>query len=112
MDINNLTLGQIKEIQALLGSDLSQNEPSPFEVGQPYLIRTVTMIYTGRVVACYRDRVVLEDPAWIPETARWNECLTKGIFNEVEPYPGRVTVWFGGMIDHCEFDHTLPREPK
>lgn len=48
MNIDELTLGQIKEIKNLL---LGGHEPSqPYMIGKNMLIRTVTMILVGRVV--------------------------------------------------------------
>ena len=83
-----------------------------FEVGKAYLIRTVTMYYTGRVVAVTDSDVVLEDAAWIADTGRYSNSLAEGSLNEVEPYPGRVAVCRGAMVDFAEWQHALPRTQK
>ena len=90
--------------------------PSPkshsFVVGKAYLIRTVTMHYTGRVVEVTDSDVLLEDAAWIADTGRYSNSLLSGELSEIEPYPGRVAVCRGGMIDFCEWTHNLPRVQK
>jgi len=85
----------------------------PYEIGKNYLIRTVTMIFTGRLVAVYDEELVIEDAAWIAETSRWSDCLNDGTFNEVEPYPeGPVIVGRGAIVDVCIWSHALPRKQK
>jgi hypothetical protein len=85
-----------------------------FEVGKAYLIRTVTLHYTGRVVAVTDFDVMLEDAAWVADTGRYHECLELGKFSEVEPYPdstgGRVCVCRGAMVDYAPWPHKLPRQ--
>ena len=49
-DIENLTLKQIREIASLTSSAATRDD-SAWEIGKIYLIRTVTMIDTGRLVA-------------------------------------------------------------
>lgn len=83
-----------------------------FEIGKAYLIRTVTMYYTGRVVKVTESDVVLEDAAWIANTGRYYDALTHGTLNEVEPYPGRVAVCRGAVVDFAEWTHELPRSQK
>lgn len=44
-------------------------------VGKVYLIRTVSMIYTGILKSQNKNELLLEKAAWIPETERWyNSC--------------------------------------
>ena len=82
------------------------------EIGKAYLIRTVTMAYTGRVVAVTDTDIVLENAAWIADTGRYHEALVDGSLNEVEPYPDQVIVGRGGLIDAAQWSHPLPREAK
>ena len=109
MEIDKLTLGEIKQISALLGN----NSNHPYKIGASYLIRTVTMIQTGRLVEVTNQELVLEDAAWIANTSRYRDYISKSIvtgeFPEVEPFPeGRVIVGRGAVID--AFD--LPRSMK
>lgn len=97
MNIDDLTLGQIKAITAGLNP---QADNSAWEVGAIYLIRTVTMIDTGRLVAVTAQELVLEDAAWIADTGRFSDALEKCEFGEVEPFPdGRVILGRGAVID-------------
>jgi hypothetical protein len=112
-DINSLTIGQAKELAALFGNN---NTPavdnSAWEIGQNYLIRTVTMIDTGRVVAVTQQEIVLEDAAWIADTGRFSDAVEKAEFGEVEPFPnGRVIIGRGSVIDAVKIK-TLPRSRK
>lgn len=72
----------------------------PFEIGAVYLIRTVTMIDVGRVVAASKQYIVMEDAAWIADTGRFSDALKKCQFNEIEPFPdGQVIINAGSIID-------------
>ena len=83
-----------------------------FKIGENYLIRTVTMIDTGRVVEVNEHEVVLEDAAWIADTGRFADCLKSWNFNEVEPFPdGQVIIGRGAIIDAVKIA-TLPRSQK
>lgn len=87
---------------------------NPFEIGAAYLIRTVTMIDTGRVVAVTPTEVVLKDAAWIADTGRFAEALKSCNFSEIEPFPyGRVIVGRMAIVDACRIDaKKLPRQTK
>src|SRR4051812_48675675 len=99
MDINNLTIGQAKELSALFGGPASSAHP--FEIGENYVVRTVTMIYTGKLVAVYPNEFVLVDAAWIPETERYMDFVANGKVKECEPFPDGhlVVIGRGGLMD-------------
>ena len=85
----------------------------PWVVGKAYLIRTVTMIQTGRLVAVYDKELVLEEAAWVADTGRFNDALSKGTLNEIEPFPdGPVIVGRGTICDAAIWSHPLPRKQK
>ena len=111
MDIDKLTIGQARELAALLGG-VPKSPSHSLHVGDCVLIRTVTMAYTGRIVAITDSDIVLEDAAWIACTARYNDTLTTGALAEVEPYPDGVIVARGGLIDVAPWTHPFPREQK
>lgn len=98
---------------------MKSSKPSPasksaehWKIGYNYLIRTVTMIDTGRLVAISDHELVLEDAAWIADTGRFADALRSGSFSEVEPFPdGRVIVGRAALIDACEIA-ALPRTQK
>ena len=97
---DSVTLATIKPIL--------EGEFQPFEIGAVYLIRTVTMIQVGRVVAACKQWVMLEDAAWIADTGRFADALKKWSFNEVEPFPdGIVGVSCGSIIDFVKGKEVL-----
>lgn len=86
---------------------------NPWAIGQTYLIRTVTLYYTGKLVDVFEHEIVLEDAAWVADTGRFAAALEKGTLNEVEPFPvGRVIVGRGAIIDASVWMHDLPRTVK
>lgn len=117
IDLNDLTLGQLKEIQQLAGcaTKLPESKTFPYVLGEPYFIRTVTFIYTGRLVAVTDQELVLEDVAWIADTGRFADAL-KDLkkLNEIEPFPdGQVILGRGAIVDaHISKGSALPRSQK
>ena len=110
MNIDALTIGEAKELVRLFGGAAADN--GPWEVGAIYLIRTVTMIDTGRLVAVSPQELVLEDAAWIADTGRFAQAVEKAEFGEVEPFPnGRVIVGRGSVIDAVKIT-IAPRSQK
>jgi hypothetical protein len=84
-----------------------------WKIGSAYLIRTVTMIQTGRLIAVGEHELVLEDAAWIADTGRFADALKGGSFSEVEPFPdGEVIIGRGSVIDACSLPFALPRVQK
>jgi len=110
-ELRSLIRGEVVGGLLVAERPLEQKSHS-FEVGKAYLIRTVTMHYTGRVVAVTDSDVVLEEAAWIADTGRYANSLTDGTLNEVEPYPGQVAVCRGAVVDFCEWKHQLPKVQK
>ena len=99
MNIEELTLKQIREIQSI-GIAAQPVAESAWEIGKIYLIRTVTMIDTGVLVGVTQQELILEDAAWIADTGRFSDALKSLSFNEVEPFPdGRVIIGRGAVID-------------
>jgi hypothetical protein len=88
------------------------NKNHSFEVGKAYLIRTVTMYYTGRLAEVTETDLLLEDAAWIADTGRFHNVLETGSFNEVEPFVSPVIVSRGCIVDATVWRHPLPREQK
>jgi len=94
-EVEYVRADSIKSVEPVLTGDFN-----PFEIGAVYLIRTVTMIDTGRVVAANDKWIVLEDAAWIASTGRFSEALKKCEYSEVEPFPdGRVIIGAGAIVD-------------
>ena len=111
MNINDLTIGQAKELAALFSQNQAVDN-SAWEVGKVYLIRTVTMTNTGRLVGVTSQELILEDAAWIADTGRFSDSLVSGEFSEIEPFPdGRVIIGRGAIIDAVQIN-SAPRNRK
>jgi len=113
MNIEDLTLKQIREIQAL---STPANSPthSNYPVGKNVIVRTVTMIYTGNLQSVTDSDLILVDCSWIPETDRFMQFVAEGKVKECEPYPQGLLVYInrGALLDMCELTATLPRSQK
>jgi hypothetical protein len=113
IDIDNLTLGQIKELRKMLG-DEKQQQAHPFEIGKNHFVRTVTHHFTGKLVEVYPTELVFVDCAWIADSGRFADAMKNGNMDEVEPYPDghRVIIGRGALIDCKAVDWNLPRSQK
>ena len=118
MNIDELTLGQIKEIRSMIGCNTIQ--PSAdygfYKIGKAYFIRTVTHHYTGELVGFDRGgkELILKTAAWIASDGRFTQALEKGELSEVEPYPSDtvVSVNRDTIIDSSEWLHNMPESQK
>lgn len=104
IDLTNVDYQTFKDLARIwheVGQGDDEFYPShPYQVGKVYLIRTVTMIQTGRLVQVTPQELVLEDAAWIADTGRFADALAKCEFDEVEPFPdGQVIVGRGAIVD-------------
>ena len=113
MNINDLTIGQAKELSAIFGAQ-QKSCHSHYPVGKNVIVRTVTMIYTGRLEQVTDSDMVLVDCSWIPETERFMSFVAEGKVKECEPYPDGLTVYInrGALLDMCELRKDLPRSQK
>lgn len=117
ISIEDLTVKQVREIQALW-VEAPQAPRQKYEVrdlvGKNVIVRTVTMIYTGRLEAVTDTDLVLVDCSWIPETERYMQFVADGAVRECEPYPDDLRVFInrGALLDLCELRKELPRSQK
>ena len=113
MNLDDLTLKQIKEIQAMTNSVPASN-PYAALLSKNVIVRTVTMIYTGRLEQVTTTDLVLVDCSWIPETDRFMQFVANGSVKECEPYPDGLPVYInrGALLDMCELVKSLPRSQK
>ncbi len=118
MNKDELTIGEFKELTAMLGGPMfggkdKPSQTSAYEIGENYLFRTVTQIITGKLVRIHPDGLVVVDAAWIADTGRFSNAIATCDFSEVEPYPdGReVVINFLAITDAVTIE-TLPRTQK
>ena len=109
IDTDKLTLGQVKELKAVIGGCESTRSHS-LPVGEKVFLRTVTMHYTGRIKAVTDTDIVLSDAAWIADSGRFSTAIAKGELEEVEPFPGECIVSRGALVDCCIWTAELPRD--
>lgn len=108
MQINDLI-----ELAKILDNDnISNKSDLPFKIGEAYLFRTVTHIEVGRVKSICGLFVEIEEASWIANTGRYHDCLLKGVFNEIEPYPLTSTINSASLINFAPWTHKLPTEQK
>lgn len=116
INIDDLTLAEVKKIAAVAASFSAPEQTAlqPFDIGKNYLIRTVTHIDIGTVVAVGDKEIVLTNASWIADTGRFHQCVTEGTLDEVEPYAKgqRVILGRGALIDATEWQFGLPTEQK
>jgi len=112
MSIDKLTIGELKEINSLLGNQ--QQKRHPFQVGKNYFIRTVTMILVGKLEEVLDSELVLSTASWVADTGRFADCLKNGesSVNEIEPFQNDVIIGRNSIIDATLWDHDLLTKQK
>lgn len=117
MNINELTIGQIKELQAIFGTTPARSAAAtPYDkmIGGNVIVRTVTMIFTGKLLAAHPRELVLTNVSWIPETERYMQFVAEGKVKECEPYPEdeEVLIGRGAILDVVALRQPVPRSQK
>ena len=114
MNIDDLTIGQAKELATLFDKQTAGDSDSHWQVGEKYFIRTVTHIDVGVLVGVTDKELVLENVSWIADTGRYQQAIQDGTLSEVEPYPEgeKVIIGRGALVDAVIWRHDLPREQK
>lgn len=105
MDIENLTLGQLREIQSLCGTKTTNK--NPFKIGEKYFIRTATYFHLGRLKEITGKWLILEEACWIADTGRFFEFLKDGKCNEYEAFQDDVLIPVDSIIDVTKWRHEL-----
>jgi hypothetical protein len=81
-------------------------------VGQAYIVRTITYHYTGKLKQITDKWLVFSDAAWVADSGRWADALSKGTLNEVEPYCADLVINRDAVVDLTPWAHALPREQR
>lgn len=112
MNIDQLTVAEIKHIQSLLkGGDVGL---SPYKIGEAYFFRFVTHYLIGRVKRVTSKEIVLTEASWIADTGRFHQAVCTGTLNEVEPFPQdeEVICGRGALVDCVRWKHPIPKKQK
>jgi len=83
----------------------------PFEIGKAYLIRTVTYHQIGIVKDIIGDFLIFKDASWVADSGRFSDCISKGVFNEVE-YVGPMLINKTAIVDAFPWENEVPKETK
>ena len=113
MNIDDMKYGELKQIAAMFGT-FRGVEPAHPLLNKNCIVRTVTMIFTGRLTQVTPTDLVLVDCSWIPDTDRYMQFVANGSVKECEPYPNGMPVYInrGALLDMCELRKELPRSQK
>ena len=116
MNINELTIGQAKELAGLFGNKAETSKSHPFKIGESYFIRTVTMSHLGKLEAVYDDILVFSNASWVADCGRLSDAMTSGIealpSSEIEPFVNEILVGRGALIDMTIYNFPLPTKQK
>lgn len=121
IDINELTIGQVKEIAGMVGRRRSETIPDGgdygfFEIGKNYFIRTVTHHHIGKLIGFDRGgrELVLEKAVWVPDDGRFTQAMKKGDLKEVELFHPDKPVMINRetIIDTQEWQADIPESQK
>ncbi len=104
ISIDDLTIGQARELAKQFATVPQAITSQPgvgfWQIGSPYLIRTVTMIDTGILVDVTEHEIILRDASWIADSGRFSAALESCEFSEVEPFPdGMVAIGRGAIVE-------------
>ena len=105
MNIDELTLGQIKEIRSLglCGDSMYTTKPNhPQTIGDNWFFRTVTNYLHGEVLEITDNEVVLKGGTvvWVADTGRFTDFIKTGDASETEVYGDQdVIIGRGSIID-------------
>lgn len=116
-NLNKLSFEELKKQVEILEKQkktATTKTSGVYVIGEPYLIRTVTMIYTGKLINTTDKELVITEACWIPETERWADTCKNGNFKEVEPYPtdAEVIINREAVLDLFKVDFKLPTIQK
>lgn len=114
INIDELTVKQIKQITGLLKGTGQSECGHPYKVGEAYFFRLVTHYLTGRVLRVTPKEIVLKEAAWVADTGRYTQAIADGTLKEVEVYPQdeEVIIGRGALIDAVRWKHELPKAQK
>lgn len=103
-------IDDLLKLANLLNGEESKSCSTFLEKGKVYAFRTVTMIYTGRIIDENETQFLVDEAAWIPDTERWADFVATGAHKEAEPYKRPVVIFKGGMLDCTEIPSVIRKQ--
>jgi hypothetical protein len=98
--------------------DMEKEEPKNhfFNIGENYLIRTVTFTFLGNLIAVGDKELLLGNASWIADTGRFSNMLKDGVVSqdssEIEPCNTDIVIGRGAIVDMIPYNHELPTKQK
>lgn len=83
-----------------------------WQLGECYLIRTVTMMDVGRLIYIDDKELVLAEASWVADSGRFNNAIKTGTLNEVEPFDDEAIIARGAIVDAVVWKNPLPKAVK
>ncbi len=114
MNIEDLTYGQMKEINKLL-TPKEEDRAHPYKIGQNYFIRTVTHYFVGNLLGVFKNELVMNRCSWVADTGRFHDAIVgDATFSEIEPYKATTEVIInrGAIIDASFYASEIPVSQK
>lgn len=112
IDINKLTIGEVKEIASMVGCTAPQSSIPNIKIGTDVLIRTVTYHMIGTLQEIRGAWVRLSECSWVASSGQWGHALATGELDEVEYHGLEGWVNLDTATDVYVWPHELPSTTK
>ena len=112
MNLDSLTLGEIKEISALLGNQNTSCTKPLTKIGDKVFIRTLTYHYIGEVIEETAEAVIIDKAVWVADSGQFTKAIQEGILSEIEIIGTRTVLLKSNMVDIIKWNHEIPTERK
>jgi hypothetical protein len=102
MKIDDLTIGEAKELAGMFGKCAATSQDAHWSIGDTFFIRTVTYHLVGELKTVTPQELVLKGGTvmWVADDGRFTEAMSKGVFAETEIYGDQdVIVGRGSITD-------------
>ena len=118
IDLNKLSFAELqiklKEMEQQKVNVVSKE--TGWEIGESYLIRTVTHIQVGKLEDINDKEIILSSASWVADTGRFHKMLKEGLHvvenSEIEPFLDDIIINRGAMIEATKYRHQLPKSIK
>jgi len=113
-------LGEIEKINARIKDGDYIEDPNMrdhfFNIGENYLIRTVTFTYLGNLIAVGDKELLMGNVSWVADTGRFSNMLKEGVTvqdsSEIEPCNTDIIIGRLAIVDMIPYNHELPTKQK
>jgi len=90
---------------------LPENKNIDNLVGGVFYIRTVTYHCICKITGILAGKfLILETPAWIPDTPRFYNFINEGVLDEVEPYGDKSYLSIDVIVELIPWKHPIPNK--